>query len=445
MAVDEAPFDDLRVRQAFRLIADRQALIDGALSGFGTLGNDLAGSGLPYYADLAAPRAGPRAGARSLLAEAGQENLEVTLHTSDIVPGFVEAATLFAEQAKRRGRHGQRQEGGRERLLRHVAALHEARLRPVVLDVLPRSGLVRRRRCSRTRSGTRRTGGTRRSTSSSARRSGATDEATAHGALGPGAADPVRRGRLHRLGEPEHRRRRREQRAGHRRRARSSTSAAGTTGTSGSTSRDTRRAACRSRDDCGAAAPAMTTSVAVACSPHRLASLRSRRSRRSSPGSSRCSSSRSSSSPAPSCFPATPASAVLGRNGDARAARRAARAHGSRPARGRALLRLARRAAHRRSRQLGGRLRAGRRDRDLGRDPRTALELVHPRGDHAAAHVPLSLFLGVRSRRVRAGRAARPRDLADARSRSSRCPSSSSARCSSWSSSRGSTCCRRSR
>ena len=41
--------------------------------------------------------------ARSLLAEAGHENLEVTLHTSDIVPGFVEAATLFAEQAREAG------------------------------------------------------------------------------------------------------------------------------------------------------------------------------------------------------------------------------------------------------------------------------------------------------------------------------------------------------
>ena len=102
MAVDEEPFDDVRVRQAFRLIADRQALIDGALSGYGTIGNDLAGSGLPYYMDVEAP-AQDLEQARSLLAEAGHENLEVTLHTSDIVPGFVEAATLFAEQARDAG------------------------------------------------------------------------------------------------------------------------------------------------------------------------------------------------------------------------------------------------------------------------------------------------------------------------------------------------------
>jgi peptide/nickel transport system substrate-binding protein len=102
MAIDEPPFDDVRVRQAFRLIADRQALIDGALSGYGTLGNDLAGNGLPYFLDVDPPEQDLEQ-AQALLAEAGKENLTVTLHTSDIVPGFVEAATLFAEQAKGAG------------------------------------------------------------------------------------------------------------------------------------------------------------------------------------------------------------------------------------------------------------------------------------------------------------------------------------------------------
>ena len=103
MAVDIAPFDDVRVRQAFRLIADRQALIDGALFGFGSLGNDLAGKGLPFFAEDLPVREQDLEQAKALLAEAGQENLSVTLHTSDIVPGFVEAATLFAEQAKGAG------------------------------------------------------------------------------------------------------------------------------------------------------------------------------------------------------------------------------------------------------------------------------------------------------------------------------------------------------
>ena len=103
MAVDIAPFDDERVRQAFRLIPDRQALIDGALFGFGTAGNDLAGQGLPFFAEDLPPREQDLEQARSLLKQAGAENLKVTLHTSDIVPGFVEAATLFAQQAKGAG------------------------------------------------------------------------------------------------------------------------------------------------------------------------------------------------------------------------------------------------------------------------------------------------------------------------------------------------------
>jgi peptide/nickel transport system substrate-binding protein len=102
MATDIAPFDDRRVRQAFRLIANRQALIDGALSGFATPGNDLAGRGLPYWLDRPVRKADPER-ARSLLRAAGHEDLTVTLHTSTIVPGFTEAATLFAQQAKAAG------------------------------------------------------------------------------------------------------------------------------------------------------------------------------------------------------------------------------------------------------------------------------------------------------------------------------------------------------
>jgi peptide/nickel transport system substrate-binding protein len=103
MAVDIAPFDNPKVREAFRYIPDRQALIDGAISGFGTVANDLFGKGYKYFAeDLPAREADPEK-AMSLLKEAGHENLEVTLHTSDAVPGFVESATLFAQQAKAAG------------------------------------------------------------------------------------------------------------------------------------------------------------------------------------------------------------------------------------------------------------------------------------------------------------------------------------------------------
>jgi peptide/nickel transport system substrate-binding protein len=103
MAVDIPPFDDPLVRQAFRLIPDRQGLIDRALLGFATVANDLPGKGLWNFAADLPPREQDTEQARSLLAQAGQENLEVTLHTSEIVPGFVEAATLFAEMAREAG------------------------------------------------------------------------------------------------------------------------------------------------------------------------------------------------------------------------------------------------------------------------------------------------------------------------------------------------------
>jgi peptide/nickel transport system substrate-binding protein len=103
MAVDLEPFKDVRVRQAMRLIADRQALIDGALLGFGTLGNDLFGKGLPYFDDQLPQREQDLEQAKSLLKAAGAEGLEVTLHSSKIYPGMLESATLFAEQAKGAG------------------------------------------------------------------------------------------------------------------------------------------------------------------------------------------------------------------------------------------------------------------------------------------------------------------------------------------------------
>jgi peptide/nickel transport system substrate-binding protein len=103
MAVDVPPFDDPLVRQAFRLIPDRTELIDRALLGFATPANDLPGKGLWNFAEDLPPRDQDIEQAKSLLAQAGQEGLEVTLHTSSIVPGFVEAATLFAEMAKEAG------------------------------------------------------------------------------------------------------------------------------------------------------------------------------------------------------------------------------------------------------------------------------------------------------------------------------------------------------
>jgi peptide/nickel transport system substrate-binding protein len=103
MDTTKPPFTDNRVRLAIKLIADRQALIDGALSGYGALGNDIFGKGLPFYDRALPQRHQDIEKAKSLLKAAGQEHLTVTLQTSEIFPGFVEAATLLSAQAKKAG------------------------------------------------------------------------------------------------------------------------------------------------------------------------------------------------------------------------------------------------------------------------------------------------------------------------------------------------------
>lgn len=103
MKTDRAPFDDKRVREAFFLIADRQELIDGALSGAGQIGNDLFGKGYEYYADGLPQRAQDLDRARALLKQAGAEKLKVTLDTSPVAAGFTEAASIFRDQAAKAG------------------------------------------------------------------------------------------------------------------------------------------------------------------------------------------------------------------------------------------------------------------------------------------------------------------------------------------------------
>ncbi|MFG2268463.1 ABC transporter substrate-binding protein [Streptomyces chartreusis] len=103
MKTDRAPFDDERVREAFFLIADRQELVDGALSGAGEVGNDLFGKGYEYYAADLPQRTQDLDRARALLKQAGAENLKVTLDTSAVAAGFTEAAGIFRDQAAKAG------------------------------------------------------------------------------------------------------------------------------------------------------------------------------------------------------------------------------------------------------------------------------------------------------------------------------------------------------
>ncbi|MEU0368940.1 ABC transporter substrate-binding protein [Streptomyces sp. NPDC006283] len=99
MKCDQEPFDNPDVTLAFKLLADREKLVEVVLAGQGVVGNDLFGKGYQYYAQDIPQRTRDVAEARALLKKAGVLNKPLSLYTSSVAGGFVEAATLFAEQA----------------------------------------------------------------------------------------------------------------------------------------------------------------------------------------------------------------------------------------------------------------------------------------------------------------------------------------------------------
>ena len=103
MDTTKAPFNDPNVRLAIKLIADRQALVDGALNGYGSSATTSSARACRGTTTSLPQREQDIDQAKSLLKKAGQENLTVLLQTSQIFPGFVESATLLAEQAKAAG------------------------------------------------------------------------------------------------------------------------------------------------------------------------------------------------------------------------------------------------------------------------------------------------------------------------------------------------------
>jgi peptide/nickel transport system substrate-binding protein len=103
MRVDQAPFDDNRVRQAFRLIVDREQMVQQVLSGQGSVANDLYARYDPAYASDLPQRQQDLEQAKSLLKQAGREGLKVELVTAPVFQGIVEAAQVFAQQAKGAG------------------------------------------------------------------------------------------------------------------------------------------------------------------------------------------------------------------------------------------------------------------------------------------------------------------------------------------------------
>jgi len=104
MRIDKKPFDDVRVRKAFKLIADRPAMIEQAYAGFGSLGNDMYAPFDPGYPQDIPQTEQDLEQAKALLKEAGYSDLSVVLNTSDAIgSGVVAAAQVFAEQARGAG------------------------------------------------------------------------------------------------------------------------------------------------------------------------------------------------------------------------------------------------------------------------------------------------------------------------------------------------------
>jgi peptide/nickel transport system substrate-binding protein len=102
MRVDQAPFNDVRVRQAFRFMVNRQQLISAALDGDASVGADVSSPYDPDY-DSSLHREQDIPRAKSLLQAAGRSNLAVELVTSPAAAGMVQMATVLAQQAKQAG------------------------------------------------------------------------------------------------------------------------------------------------------------------------------------------------------------------------------------------------------------------------------------------------------------------------------------------------------
>lgn len=102
MNVSQPPFNDLRVREAMKLIPNRQAMIDSALNGRGRVGNDVFSMDDPNYKQIP-QRVQDLDRARSLLKQAGVEGATIEFANAPVEGGAVEAAQIFAQQAKQVG------------------------------------------------------------------------------------------------------------------------------------------------------------------------------------------------------------------------------------------------------------------------------------------------------------------------------------------------------
>ena len=102
--VDRKPFDDVRVRKALRIAADRQVIADTVLGvGGGVVACDTpVWTADPYRWD--GPCAKDTEGAKALLAEAGfPDGIDIDIYTSDVEVHMVELVEAYQQQVKDAG------------------------------------------------------------------------------------------------------------------------------------------------------------------------------------------------------------------------------------------------------------------------------------------------------------------------------------------------------
>lgn len=104
MRTSSGPFADPKVREAMKLLVDREAMVAQVLSGYGTVANDILGTGDPAYAKDVPQRERDLTTAKKLLTDAGFDfSRTYRLVTTEDVAGLAESATLFASQAREAG------------------------------------------------------------------------------------------------------------------------------------------------------------------------------------------------------------------------------------------------------------------------------------------------------------------------------------------------------
>jgi len=104
MFCDQAPFDDVNVRNALKLAMNREEIIEKIAFGTAIPGNDFhVAPNMPYWPDLPQRTYDPDQ-AKSLLQKAGAENLSIDISVADSVySGAVDMCVLYAQQAKQAG------------------------------------------------------------------------------------------------------------------------------------------------------------------------------------------------------------------------------------------------------------------------------------------------------------------------------------------------------